>query len=144
MMERGRYNVGNSRMSKDCITYGASFQRNDPRSTVRENERERGGAKRERDRKREKAGESSTVPSLSFVKGNTIISSSLFAILKYVRRRSDCFYLLPGQGVEKEGGRRVRCQLRSLFVEYKTDRSSSIYCTYPSIDQSFSSISKCM
>lgn len=94
-MERGRYNVGNSRMSKDCITYGTSSPRNDPRTTVRENERVR-----------ERAGESSTLPSLSFVKGNTIISSSLFAILKYVRRRSDYFYLLPGQEVKKEGGKR--------------------------------------
>lgn len=94
-MERGRYNVGNSRMSKDCITYGASSPRNDPRSTVRERVKERA-------KEIEKAGESSTLPSLSFVKGNTIISSSLFAILKYVRRRSDCFYLLPGQKVEKE------------------------------------------
>lgn len=79
-MERGRYN-GNSRMSKDCITYGTTSARNDPRSTAREQVSLVVG------------GGGGVLAPLSFVKGNTIISSSLFAILKYVRRWSDCFYL---------------------------------------------------
>lgn len=31
LMERGRYNVGNSQMGKGCITYGASKKRSLPR-----------------------------------------------------------------------------------------------------------------
>jgi len=123
-MERGRYNVGNSRMSKDCITYGASSPRNDPRSMARKR-------KCEREREREKAGESSTLPSLSFVKGNTIISSSLFAILKYVRRRSDCFYLLPEQEMEKEGGEEGKVSIAFVVCAWSA-RSTvpSMYCTH--------------
>lgn len=30
LMERGRYNVGNSQMGKGCITYGASKKRSLP------------------------------------------------------------------------------------------------------------------
>ena len=79
-MERGRYNVGNSQMGKGCITCGASKKRSLPRAIEEEKEREQ-----------------VTCPSaLSFfVKGESIILSSLFVILKYVKAPSIRLYSVP-------------------------------------------------
>lgn len=110
-MERGRYNAGNSQMGKGCITYGASKKRSLLREQV-----------------------TRLCHLLSFVKGDSMIPSSLFVILKYIEApwlptppnappfRSSSIVADPSSALRAA----QKCQLRSLFVhraEGSTDLS---------------------
>lgn len=109
MMERGRYNVGNSQMGKGCITYGASKKRSLPWRD-RERERREGG----------RGKMACLCPFHTLLKGTRSFYPSLSVILKYVKAtmiRPSPLPFLPFLA-SSSLYRSQKCQLRSLFASW--------------------------